>query len=79
MKVKLEIEKELISKVEDITRTDYLLGEENITVENLESMLKDMIYEYNCLKEEYEDYKRNVDENYTQNENDYGVSDREFF
>lgn len=55
--------REILAKVSDITgtkyETDYYWGNPVVLM-----ALEDMVTEYKILKEEYENYKENIQENY---------------
>ena len=59
----IKIDEELLNKIENITMTSYCENGE-IPYSNLISMLEDLIYEYEVLKEELEDFKQDVEDNY---------------
>ena len=53
-------------QVEEITDVDYELND-FIPEDTLVSMIQDLIYEYNKLKEQYEDLQEDMEENYVFN------------
>lgn len=54
--------KEYLEDVQNITNVDYEVKGDFIEVESLMIALKDMVVEYQNLKERFEDYKTNYDE-----------------
>ncbi len=52
-----EANKEYLEDVQNITDVDYEVKGDFIEVENLMIALKDMVVEYENLKEKFEDYK----------------------
>lgn len=59
MKIKIELNEELLNKVAEITMTRY-------DDDDIESMIEDLVCYYHNLEEEFEDYKQNVQDNYKQ-------------
>lgn len=59
-----EKQMEILSKVSEITNTDYngLQWNQDITPDSLLEALADMIYEYHNLEEELQDHKQYCDE-----------------
>ena len=68
----MTIDEKLYDDIHKITSTDYegWLNKEKeevfITSENTEAMLQDLVWEIEHIKEEFEDYKKFVNENYKQ-------------
>ena len=75
----IKIDEELLNKIENITMTSYCENGE-IPYSNLISMIEDLIYEYNCLQEKFEDYKDYVKDNYKEMEDSekIGINNRDF-
>lgn len=73
------LNEELEEKVGEITGVDYT---GMLNVEDIENIIKDLITEYNVLKEQIEDIKQDRDNNYTPKHIDpyeeYGVSRNDF-
>ena len=65
-------EYKILKEIEEITGTDYEV-KDLIKVENLISIIEDMKIAYERIKEQYEDYKEDIQENYklTPKENNY--------
>lgn len=59
MKIKIELNEELLNKVAEITMTRY-------DGDDIESIIEDLVCYYHNLEEEFEDYKQNVQDNYKQ-------------
>ncbi len=55
-----------VKKIEKITVSDYELLGDFIPTECLANIARDMLIEYENLKEEFEDYKQFVKDNYKQ-------------
>ena len=60
----LEMEKEKIKKIEEITVTDYEAKGNMIPAKNIYSLIDDLLYEINCLNEKIEDMQNNFEEHY---------------
>ena len=56
-----EQEKELIEKVSDITNTDYEVNQDSIEVEHIMSALDDLFRELENLKEAFQEYKEEIE------------------
>lgn len=73
------LSEELEEKVIEITDVDY---RGMLTVEDIQNIIKDLICEYNRLKEKYEDLEEDLRQNYKPIDIDYydyyGVSERDF-
>ena len=65
-------EYKMLKEIEEITGTDYEV-KDLIKVENLISIIEDMKIAYERIKEQYEDYKEDIQENFKliPKENDY--------
>lgn len=62
-------------QVEEITDVDYELND-YIPEDTLVSMIQDLVYEYNVLKEKYNDLKQDMEDNYVfNNKNPYNEYD----
>lgn len=59
-----EIEREYIEKIGKITNSDYELEGDMIKVDSLMIALEDLFIEYGHIDEEFEDFKRDVEDNY---------------
>lgn len=70
----LELDKKIIDKIEEITCTDYERKGDYIPVENIENMIKDLLYEIDRLNEKIEDMENDIRDNYRliSNEEMYG-------
>ena len=60
----LKIDEELLKKVTNITNSTYKSKGDFITYDNIISMLEDLTNEYDVLKEKYDDFKQDVEDNY---------------
>lgn len=68
-------DKELLKKVEKITASKYIFDETKIFKEELMNALTDLLSCYEHLEEKFNDYVKDVDENYkavTKEEQIYG-------
>ena len=76
----LEIDKELKTKIENITGVDYEFKDNFLPSENIVSIFEDLIYEIDRLEEKYEDLEKDLEENYRPIPVSelYGISDRDF-
>lgn len=66
-KLKYELdEKEIeqIKRIEEITDVDYEIIGNYIPLDSFVCMTKDMLYEYNRLKEKLEDMEKDMNDNY---------------
>lgn len=74
------LSEELEKKVIKITEVDYT---GMLTIEDIENIIKDLIHEYNRLKEKYDDLEEDLKENYELKKIDYydyyGVSKEDFY
>lgn len=62
-----ENEKEWLKHAEEITDTNYEIGNDNyISVENLINTIIDLVTEYERLEEQHDSYKEFVKDNYKQ-------------
>ena len=59
-----EINEKLIEKVKKITGFDYKSKGGLVTYDDIVSMIEDLTCEYDVLKEEYDDFKQDVEDNY---------------
>ena len=73
-----ENEYQRIQRVSDLTNTDYELNGNFIPVENLLSVIEDLVYELNNLEEKYKDLEEDLETNYKPIPIDLGLSDRDF-
>lgn len=60
----LEIDKELKTKIENITCVDYEFKDNFLPSENIVSIFEDLIYEIDRLEEKYEDLEQDMEDNY---------------
>lgn len=76
----IEIDKKILEKVTNITNFTYKSKGDFIAYEDVISIIKDLVCEYNVLKEKFEDYKENVRDNYRQitPQEMYDIDDRDF-
>ena len=74
-----ENEYQRIQKVSNLTNTDYELNGNFIPVENLMSVIEDLVYELNNLEKKYKDLEEDLETNYKPIPVDYGISDRDFY
>ena len=73
-----EKEQEIIKKVELITWVDFDKQDKFIKVDMLISVIEELMYAYEGLKEKYEDLKQDIEDNYKPIPIDLGMSDRDF-
>lgn len=59
-----ENDRKLLDEVAEITITDYESFGDFIPVENLWNIIRDLKCEYNNLEEKYEDFVKDVEDNY---------------
>lgn len=75
----MKFEKETLKEIGRITFTKY---DENGVVEadEIEEMIKDIIYYYHNLEEQYEDLKQDIEDNYRRIpvEEQYDIYDHQF-
>lgn len=67
-------ELEIIKNISKLTMTDYETTGDFIPVDSWKDLAEDLLYEFDKLQEEFEDYKEFVKDNYKQktNEEIYG-------
>lgn len=67
-------EVELVKDIAKLTMTDYEISGDFIPADSWKILAKDLLYEFDKLQEEFEDYKEFVKDNYKQktNEEIYG-------
>lgn len=65
--MKVEVEKKILDKIEEITMTDYETEGNKVPADNIESMLDDLLREIEKLEERIEDLNNYLQEEY----NDY--------
>lgn len=59
-----DYELQKMNEIKEITNTDYEIKGNFIPAENLFLALEDMLLEMDALKEKYEDFKQEVEDNY---------------
>lgn len=61
----IKMEEDIIEEVSDLTDTDYENVGEFVPANNVVSMVEELLYKYNCLKEKYDDleekYMNNIE------------------
>lgn len=60
----IELDEKIKEKIEKITGIIYEAKGNFISNNIIECLFDDLIYEYDTLKEEYEDFKRDIEDNY---------------
>ena len=77
-----EFKEDKYKQVKEITNTDYDMKNNLIEVDALKSIIEDLLVEYDSLKEKFDDYKNEVENDYELKEFDpydfYGVSRKDF-
>ena len=70
-------ELEMIKNISKLTMTNYEIIGDFIPVDSWKSLAEDLMYEFDKLKEEFDDYKEFIKDNYKQktNEEIYGFID----
>ncbi len=80
MQIKLTDEK--IKEIEDLTITDYEFADNILPLENVESLIDDLLTEIHKLQSKVKDLENDIDNNYELKRIDpyeeYGVSERDF-
>lgn len=76
----IEIDKKTMEEVTEITGFSYTSKNDLISLDDVISIIEDLVCEYNVLKEKFEDYKENVRDNYRQitPQEMYDIDDRDF-
>lgn len=79
----IQIGEELLKKASDITKTDYEpIIKDIILSDNAISMIEDLVFNYNLLKEEIDDLKQSIKDDYELKElcpyEEYGISENDF-
>lgn len=67
----LEIEEKLLKKVVEITTTDYEIKGNMLPCESIIPMIEDLVMSVEHYKEELEDIKNDLLNNYTRNQENY--------
>lgn len=67
----LEMREKLLKKVTEITNTDYEIKGNMIPCESIIPMIEDLVMYVEHYKEELEDIKNDLLNNYTRNKEDY--------
>ena len=67
----LEIEEKLLKKVTEITITDYEIKGNMLPCESIIPMIEDLVMSVEHYKEELEDIKNDLLNNYTRNQENY--------
>lgn len=75
MRVRILLDEDLLKRISEITMTRY-----DDKLEDIESMIEDLVYYYHQLEEEFDDYKEYVKENYNMKSpyEIYGISKEDF-
>lgn len=77
-----EFKEDKYKQVKEITNTDYDMKNNLIEVDALKSIIEDLLVEYDNLKEKFDDYKNEVENDYELKKFDpydfYGVSKEDF-
>ena len=70
-------ELEMIKNISKLTMTNYEIIGDFIPVDSWKNLAEDLLYEFDKLQEEFDDYKEFVKDNYKQktNEEIYGIID----
>lgn len=62
-------ELEIIKNISILTVTDYGISGDFIPVDSWKNLAEDLLYEFDKLQEEFEDYKEFIKDNYKQKTN----------
>lgn len=60
----IEIDKKLLEEVNDVTGFNYKASNGLISYDDVISIIDDLVYSYNRLEEQKDDYERYVKDNY---------------
>ena len=60
----MEFEEDLLDKIKKITNCNYYAKANLVNYEYITTIIEDLIYEYEVLKEELKDFKQDVEDNY---------------
>lgn len=60
----MEFEEDLLDRIKKITKCNYYAKANLVNYEYITTIIEDLIYEYEVLKEELEDFKQDVEDNY---------------
>lgn len=60
----MEFEEDLLDKIKKITKCSYYAKANLVNYKYITPIIEDLIYEYEVLKEELEDFKQDVEDNY---------------
>lgn len=60
----MEFEEDLLDKIKKITKCSYYAKANLVNYKYITIIIEDLIYEYEVLKEELEDFKQDVEDNY---------------
>jgi hypothetical protein len=78
----IKIDRKLIEAAENITGSNYEASGDIISTDGIELMIEELIDSFYQVVEKFEDYVKEVDENYRRINTDpyyeYGVNERDF-
>lgn len=60
----MEFEEDLLDRIKKITKCSHYAKANLVNYEYITTIIEDLIYEYEVLKEELEDFKQDVEDNY---------------
>lgn len=60
----MEFEEDLLDRIKKITNCNYYAKANLVNCEYITTIIEDLIYEYEVLKEELEDFKQDMEDNY---------------
>ena len=60
----MEFEEDLLDRIKKITKCSYYAKANLVNCEYITTIIEDLIYEYEVLKEELEDFKQDMEDNY---------------
>lgn len=77
----LKLDEDLREQIESVTSTDYDFEGDMLLAENIEGMLKDLLYEIYNLQEKYNDLEQDLINNYKPISyvEEIGYSEKDFY
>lgn len=62
--MRIKFDEKTIKKIEEITMTDYDVVDNTIDAEMCASIIEDLVFEFESLQDEYNDYIEKVEDRY---------------
>lgn len=62
--MRIKLDEKVIEKIEELTLTDYGIIDNTVDAEMCASIIEDLLFEYEDLREEYNNYIEKVEDRY---------------